>query len=72
MLTAMSSYYAFLSYFLAALTGATVSLVMTHRKANAFPPGPSALPVIGNILKVSPKGAWERFMEYKVKYGESN
>ncbi|KAI0666405.1 cytochrome P450 [Trametes maxima] len=39
-------------------------------KASSFPPGPPAKPVVGNILDVSPEGAWEKFTEYKDTYGD--
>ena len=36
-----------------------------------YPPGPPARPLVGNILDVSPQGAWTKFTEYKSKYGLS-
>ncbi|KAI0919557.1 hypothetical protein AcV5_001591 [Taiwanofungus camphoratus] len=38
--------------------------------ARRFPPGPPQKPLVGNILEVSPKGAWTRFTEYKEQYGD--
>ncbi|KAM5543795.1 hypothetical protein V8D89_002412 [Ganoderma adspersum] len=35
-----------------------------------FPPGPPARPLVGNILDVSPQGAWTKFTEYKSVYGD--
>jgi hypothetical protein len=34
-----------------------------------LPPGPSAKPLIGNILNVPLKGAWTVFTQYKQQYG---
>ena len=36
-----------------------------------YPPGPPAKPLVGNILDVSPQGAWTKFTEYKAVYGLS-
>jgi hypothetical protein len=38
-------------------------------KRNLYPPGPPSYPLIGNILDVSPLGAWIKFTKYKEKYG---
>ncbi|EED79605.1 predicted protein, partial [Postia placenta Mad-698-R] len=35
-----------------------------------FPPGPPARFIIGNILQVSPLGAWFKFCQYKEQYGD--
>ena len=36
-----------------------------------YPPGPPAKPLVGNILDVSPQGAWIKFTQYQDVYGLS-
>ncbi|KZT25792.1 hypothetical protein NEOLEDRAFT_340685 [Neolentinus lepideus HHB14362 ss-1] len=45
----------------------SVVLIAHYRRTQgrSYPPGPPAYPLVGNILHVSPKGAWLKFMEYK-------
>nr|VWP02507.1 Arg-6 protein [Ganoderma boninense] len=35
-----------------------------------YPPGPPARPLVGNILDVSPQGAWTKFTQYQAVYGD--
>ncbi|KAI0746370.1 cytochrome P450 [Daedaleopsis nitida] len=35
-----------------------------------IPPGPVSYPIVGNILDVSPQGAWTKFTRYKDIYGD--
>lgn len=54
---------------------AVSALLLVHMNARhtrdvQYPPGPSARPLIGSILEVSPRRAWVKMTEYKKKYGK--
>ncbi|OSC96472.1 cytochrome P450 [Trametes coccinea BRFM310] len=52
---------------------ATVALLVRYvrsRRASKYPPGPPGKPFVGNILDVSPQGAWVKFTSYKDIYGD--
>lgn len=43
-----------------------------HSAKLPYPPGPPAKPLLGNILEVSPRGAWTKFTELKSVYGTAH
>ncbi|KAI0635409.1 cytochrome P450 [Trametes polyzona] len=40
------------------------------RNRQVYPPGPRAVPLLGNILDLSPENAWYKLTRYKDVYGE--
>ena len=50
---------------------ALVAVSVFGSSKRRYPPGPPARPLVGNILDVSPQGAWTKFTEYKSIYGLS-
>lgn len=56
--------------FVAALVVAYQALSLLRRRPARLPPGPPALPLLGNILEVIQRSSWVKFREYKDTYGE--
>ncbi|TFK49132.1 cytochrome P450 [Heliocybe sulcata] len=59
--------------FLIVLSGAVAARYRWSSRRNRgrpYPPGPPAYPVVGNIVKIPPKGPWLKFAEYKKRYGD--
>jgi len=57
--------------FTAIAVGCIVVARLTRRKSRfPLPPGPKALPVIGNLLDVPQTSAWKTFSEWSGKWGQ--
>ncbi|EJF59311.1 cytochrome P450 [Dichomitus squalens LYAD-421 SS1] len=62
----LSDSYVVLSVFVLTLFG----IFVFGSPKRKYPPGPPAKPLVGNILDVSPQGAWIKFTRYKEVYGD--
>ncbi|KAL0959324.1 hypothetical protein HGRIS_014585 [Hohenbuehelia grisea] len=66
----MSVLYYGLAVLLHSLVLAYLTRRWKQRQSLPTPPGPPSQPLIGNILQVSPQGAWLSFTELRPKYGD--
>ncbi|KAF9647048.1 cytochrome P450 [Thelephora ganbajun] len=48
----------------------TITRLTRQKSQLPLPPGPKALPIIGNLLDVPPTNAWKTFSEWSVKWGD--
>ncbi|KAI9777088.1 MAG: hypothetical protein M1816_004914 [Peltula sp. TS41687] len=61
--------FALLSFGVALVAGIVYSILFVGRRARNYPPGPSTLPLIGNLHQIPLTGAHRQFTEWAKKYG---